>query len=217
MYSSTRKQVLSGWLKRSYPDAFASTLKLQKFLFFYEALAKTEGDTFEFNKLRGYKNGPVFSDVWGDQIYEPDLFNDTIDKAYADHPNLVHQQRARLASFLVRILNERDLSELTHGLNIWKARETDIMSGIRNVPLNGNDLNADDQRLLLAFKQMYPEEYIDSVSVVDIAGRIFIIPKSDLPRLTDETKNVFISLAEDDSLQNPVYIKISAEGTVLVD
>ena len=217
MYSSIRKKVLSGWLKKYHEKEFFSSLKLQKFLFFYETLSKIENDTVEFMKLRGYINGPVFSDVYGDYFHERNVFVSEVEKNYNENKELVNIARAKLAGFLISILNEDDLSSFTHEFNIWKVKADDINNGVRNVTLHEKDFNKKDAELLTSIKNMYPIDYINSVNVIEIGGKSFIINKKDMSRLTDESESVFISLANEATLQNPVYISISDDGVVLVD
>jgi len=217
MNSSIRKRALSGWLKKYHEKEFFLPLKLQKFLFFYEALSKTEKDVVEFNKLKGYINGPVFSDVYGDYFHRRDDFINEVENDYNDNIKSVNNARAKIAGFLVSILNEDELSSFTHEFNIWKAKENDIKSGVRDVSLYEKDFNEKDAELLTSMKNMYPIDYIDSVKVIEISGKSFILNKEDIPKLTDESEYVFISLANESSLQNPVYISISDDGVVLVD
>ena len=66
LFSSDRKLSLSGWLQENNTLSYFSPLRLQKFLFFYEAFSKADGDYSDFSHLKGYKRGPVFSQVWGD-------------------------------------------------------------------------------------------------------------------------------------------------------
>ncbi len=217
MYSSIRKKALSGWLKKYHEKEFLSPLKLQKFLFFYEGLSKTEKDVSEFKKLKGYINGPVFSDVYGDYTYETDDFIKEVKRVFIENKKMVNNERAKFAGFFVSILNEDELSKFTHEFNIWKAKENDIKSGMKDVPLYAKDFNKKDVGLLTSMKNMYPTDYIDSVRVIEISGKSFILNKVDIPKLTDESKYVFISLANESSLQNPVYISISDDGVALVD
>ena len=217
MYSSIRKRALSGWLKKYHEKEFFLPLKLQKFLFFYEALSKIEKDVVEFNKLKGYINGPVFSDVYGDYFHRRDDFINEVENDYNDNIKSVNNARAKFAGFLISILNEDELSNFTHEFNIWKAKENDIKSGVRDVSLYEKDFNEKDAELLTSMKNMYPIDYIDSVKVIEISGKSFILNKEDIPKLTDESEYVFISLANESSLQNPVYISISDDGAVLVD
>ncbi len=66
IYSNDRKRCLSGWLHQNSTIAYNTALKLQKFLLFYECFSKVSGEKADFGHLRGYKRGPVFSQVWGD-------------------------------------------------------------------------------------------------------------------------------------------------------
>lgn len=215
--SSIRKKALSGWLKKYHEKEFVLPLKFQKFLFFYEALSKIEKDDSEFKKLKGYINGPVFSDVYGDYTYEKDDFYKEVKETYNKNVKLVNTDRAKLAGFLVSILNDNELSKLTHEFNIWKAKEKDITPLTQNVTLNEKDFNKKDAELLRTVKNMYPADYIDSVEVYEISGKSFILNKKDIKKLNDKSKYIFISLANESSLQNPVYISISDDGVVLVD
>ena len=215
--SSIRKKVLSGWLKKYHEKEFFSPLKLQKFLFFYETLSKVEDDTVEFKKLRGYINGPVFSDVYGDYTYEENDFYNEVQQTYTKNKKLVNVDRAKLAAFLVSTLNDYELSKFTHKFNIWKAKEKYITPLVKNVPLNEKDFNKEDAELLSSIKNMYPTDYIDSVEVYEISGKSFILNKKDISKLNNKSKYIFISLANESSLQNPVYISISDDGVVLVD
>ncbi|MCZ8512424.1 hypothetical protein O9H85_08250 [Paenibacillus filicis] len=217
LYCSNRKRAISGWLKQNQIREFYSSLKLQKFLFFYEALSKVENDTSEFRALKGYANGPVFSDVYGDYTYQYDEFSSNVDSIYQMNPETINEDRAKFVGFLVKILSESELSEITHELNIWSTKEDDINRGVKQVPLREEDLNEDDSDLLRSLRNMYSIEYIDSVEVIQISGKSFIIKKTDIPKLTDEQKSVFITLANNQELENPVYISVSDDGVVLVD
>ncbi|MDF1997583.1 hypothetical protein [Peribacillus frigoritolerans] len=217
LFSNTRKRVMSGWLKMHHRQEFGSALKLQKFLFFYEALSKIENENSDFRTLKGYVNGPVFSDVYGDYTYRYDEFADNIEDAYELNPQILNEDRAKFSGFLVNILNEGELSDITHELNIWSVKKEQIDRGVKHIPLVEEDLNENDADLLLSLKEMYSTEYIDSVKVIEVSGKSFIIKHSDVEKLTTEQESVFITLADDDSLENPVYVSVSEDGVVLVD
>lgn len=215
--SNIRKRAASGWLKENYRQGFSSSLKLQKFLFFYETLSKVEGDHADFTYLRGYENGPVFSDVYGDYIYrKPEFFNE-VESAYRNNPEVINEERAKFASFLVNILTERELSELTHELNIWNAKEKEINKGTRHISLCEEDFTKEDAELLKTLRETYTSDYIDSVEVVEIYNKSFIINKDDMQNFTEEQQNVFITLSNDDNIENPVYVRISEDGVILID
>jgi len=217
LYSGERKRALSGWLKKNHEEEFFSSLKLQKFLFFYEALTKVEGEQSDFSSLKGYINGPVFSDIYGDYTYRKDEFSNDVETTYLEKTDIVNENRAKFSGFLVKILNENELSEITHELNIWKSKIGDIERGVRQIPLSENDFTEDDADLLVSLRDMYSSDYIDSVRVIQISGKSFVINKTDIEKLTDDQEKVFISLANEDSLENPVYVSVSEDGVVLVD
>ena len=121
------------------------------------------------------------------------------------------------SGFLVKILNEKELSSLTHELNIWKKKEKDIQSGGTYISLSEQDLDEEDQEFLLSLKSMYSTEYIESVKVMVFNGKSFIFDKADLHKLTYEQERLLINLADDDSIGNPLYVSVSEDGMVLVD
>lgn len=122
--SNARKLALSGWLKEHGKRAYDSPLKLQKYLLLYEALSKVDGEQADFSNLRGYKRGPVFSRVFGDYTYERKAFDTEADKAYRSNSIQIDEERAALSSFIVGVLSEKELSDLTHKMNLWSAKKT---------------------------------------------------------------------------------------------
>lgn len=215
--SDIRKKALSGWLKNNSLDSFMSRLKLQKFLFFYETLSKMDGDESDFLYLKGYENGPVFSNVYGDYVYRRDLFISEVAETYEFKPEIVNEDRAKFSSFLTNILTERELSDLTHEMNIWSSKEEEIKSGAKHVPLFERDLTSDDFKLLEILRDAYPIEYINSIEVVEIGNKNFILEKDDFNSLTEEQQNVLLALSDNEELENPVYVKIAEDGVLLVD
>lgn len=85
------------------------------------------------------------------------------------------------------------------------------------ISLSEQDLDEEDQEFLLSLKSMYTSEYIQSVNVMVINGKSFILSKDDLQKLTYEQENLLRSLADDDSIGNPLFAFITEDGMVLVD
>lgn len=215
--SNIRKRAVSGWLKKNNKQGFYSKLKLQKFLFFYEALSKADGAEYDFAYLKGYKNGPVFGTVYGDCTHrKPDFFSG-VEEAYELNPHMINEKRAKLSSFLISILNEEELSDLTHEFNIWKAKKDLISRGVLHVSLEQEDFNSKDIELIETLREMYDEYFIDSVEVIEMYNKSFIISKDDLDCLTEDHKDVLLTLSNNEELDNPVYISISEDGVLLVD
>lgn len=217
MQSSERKRYLSGWLEYNYPEEYTSSLKLQKFLFLYEAFSKVEKDSYEFAQLEGWKNGTVFCSVWNDYTKNKTEFNIVAREDYFKHKKDIDYNRAKICSFIVSILSEKDLSELTHQFHIWNCQINMIKAKIPHIKLYDRDFNSDDVRIVQLLRSMYPIEFIDSVNVVRIDDYAFLVPKEQYSRLTDTHLDTLVKLTENESLTNPVYIEIDDEGRLLVD
>ena len=102
--SNDRKLSLCGWLQKTHPTEYDRTLKLQKFLFFYEVFSKVDGEKPDFSHLRGYQNGPVFSQVWGDYTKERSAFDSASIKCYNENTDSININRAEKSAFIVQIL-----------------------------------------------------------------------------------------------------------------
>jgi hypothetical protein len=211
--SSERKQALVGW---SYNNSCSfSNTQLQKFLFFYECFSKIDGDDYELEGLKGYKNGPVFSAVFVGLRYE-ERFKEICAEKLPLRISMINERRAKLSDFLVKILGNK-LSEFTHGLNIWAAKREDIKNGERQVPLNEADFSQRDAAIFRDIKRAYPQEYIDSVDTRSINGKMFVLFKADAGRLTDAVMEALNEAAYDPEFDSPVYISFSETGELLLD
>ena len=217
IYSNERKLQLSGWLQETHRAEYNSPLKLQKFLLFYEAFTKTMGETPDFSHLRGWKRGPVFSNVWGDYTKERRAFNSAATTAYEKSQDAINILRAKKCAFLVETLTETELSELTHHLNLWKSKERRIMSGEYQVDLYEHDFNASDEAMIRALDSMYPEKMIDESEIINLDRFYFVLPQKAMQQLTEAHIDILTSLAEREDLHNPVYVDIDKEGRLVVD
>ena len=113
VYSNSRKLTLSAWLKVHREAEYNTPLKLQKFLFFYEAFSKVVGDAkTDFDHLRWYKNGPVFSNVFGDYTKERSEFKLKANACYERFGNQVNAGIALQCSFLVSVLSDTGVISL---------------------------------------------------------------------------------------------------------
>lgn len=213
--SNKHKLELSSWLSSNQIEEFSRNLKLQKFIFFYEAFSKLENEIADFNYLRAYPNGPVYSDVYGDYIYQSSDFIATISNLSSYET--VNEERAKLAGFLVKVLTEDELSDLTHEFDAWKVKEDMLAMGLKNISITEDDFSDADLELLSTLQMMYPQELIDSVEVISIGRKSFLISKEDKGKLTDEQENIFINLADNTGLHNPVFVSLSDDGVLLID
>lgn len=217
IYSNERKLCLSGWLKHHHEREYDNPLKLQKFLLLYESLSKVAGEEPDFTHLRGYKRGPVFSNVWGDYTKERALFDVAAEKSYESKKISIDEVRAQKSGFMTATLSERELSELTHKMNLWKSKENRIMSGERQVSLSENDFNAEDVQLISLLDRMYPIAMVESSEVISMNNVYFVFNKSDIPKLTEEHFDILSVLTDKEELHNPVYVDIDEEGRLIID
>ncbi len=217
IYSTERKLNLSGWLKKNDEATYNSPLKLQKFLLFYELLSKVNGEEVELDHLRGYKKGPVFSNVWGDYTKDRQEFNSKCIEVNDKNNNSLNQEHLKLSHFIVSILNEKELSDLTHVLNLWNSKKDRIENGEQQVPLHESDFNSDDVKVIKSLEKMYPQSLIENISIIPISNYNFIISKDDYSKLSEEHMDILSILAEERKLNNPVYLEIDEEGILTID
>lgn len=217
IYSNKRKLALSGWLQKNGESEYKSALKLQKFLLFYEAFSKVDGDTADFKALKGYQKGPVFSTVWGDYTHERESFDEAAKNVYSSNENMVENARAKKSKFLVSILSERELSELTHKMHLWSSKAERIAQGEAQVELSEDAFDEEDARFIRALERMYPLSFIEQSAVIKIGDHYFVLNKNDEAKLTDQHLGVMRDVAEREDLQNPVYVEIDSEGRLIID
>lgn len=217
IYSNNRKLCLSGWLKQNNEQEYNTPLKLQKFLLLYEAFSKVAGESTDFSHLKGYKRGPVFSHVWGDYTKARIEFDTAAEESYTYKKVDINEVRAKKCAFIVSTLSEKELSEFTHKMNIWKSKENRIMSGEYQVALSESDFNQDDMKLVSLLENMYPIEMIDESRIVSIDNHYFIFNKADVSKLTEAHFDTLSTLVEKEELYNPIYVDIDEEGRLLID
>lgn len=217
IYSNERKLCLSGWLKEHSAKNYNTPLKLQKFLFFYETFSKTFGETPDFSHLRGYKRGPVFSNVWGDYTKERTAFDEAANDNYHHHKDIVNLDRAQKCAFIVGTMSENELSELTHQMNLWKSKEKQIMSGTYQVDLCEKDFNKNDAAIIQALDRMYPANLINNSEIVNLDNNFFVFKKQDIAKLTEVHFDILLTLTEQEELHNPVFVDIDQEGNLEID
>lgn len=212
-----RKQNLCAWLKETNPEEYNSHLKLQKFLFFYECFSKVEGEKADFDYLKGYKRGPVFSSVFGDYRKERQSFDQESQKSYENRKENINHIRAEKCAFLVKALSEKDLSDLTRRMNIWKCKEDRIMSGESQVSLSEDDFNESDKVLIQMLDCMYSIDFVRQAVVIPINNYNFVLKKEDLDKLTEEHYDILSLMTEKAELHNPVYVEVDEEGRLIVE
>ncbi|MBC6310963.1 hypothetical protein HCJ66_15610 [Listeria sp. FSL L7-1582] len=213
IYTSNKRLSIARWLKEENPEEFYSSLKLQKYLFFYEAFSKALDKEGSFYKLKGYEKGPVFSEVYADYTYRKDDFVEAVD---GSNTNDIELEIAKKSGFLVKIMVEEELSELTHNLDVWKDKSHQILSGEKQVEL-AQDITPSDKKFLLQLLDIYDEAEIDNSEVISIGNKKFIFSTDDFADISEVHKDTLEKLAQVEGLVNPVFVSIGEKGELLVD
>lgn len=221
--TNRRRLYLSAWFLKNNPQDFFASLKLQKFLFFYEIFNYSLDNDFRLDYLKGYKNGPVYSDVYGDYTYRIEEFQDRLEEIIAKGKNFlsissfesINEDVAKKAAFLVSILSKTELSELSHEFDIWKRKKERIDSGEKQVKLDLKDLTNEDKYLAKELYDLYSLKDIESSFVISVNDTKFIIDKKQRDLVTDELEEVLEEISKNEE-DNPVYISIE-DGVIVVD
>lgn len=216
LHSTKRKLALSGWLKQHNWNEYDTPLKLQKFLLFYELFSKIDQEETDFYRLRGYERGPVFSTVWGDYTKERADFDKRAEEEY-NNSSFINDNRAKLSAFIVRVLPDKELSELTHQLNLWEKKKERIEAKEHNVTLNEEDFNEHDKNMMLSLSTMFPPELIENSVVHCIGDKCFVFDTEDARTLTEQDFDVLAELSAYPDLHNPVYVEKDDSGRLIVD
>ena len=220
LISTGRQLRLSHWLKTNTDDLnsftqYSEQLRLNKFLFFYELTSKVEGVDYDFTGLMGFKQGPVFGNVYNDIVRSPEIFNQVIESSVDDNI-VVNESIANFCKFLVDALTVDELSEFTHDFNIWKAQEKAIQT-TSHLKLNEDHISDADIETIKSLREVYTEEYIKSVRIIKFYKRNFIISKDDFSKLNLHLHHLLDSLSWDLDLESPVYVQITDEGELLYE
>jgi len=214
--SSKRKQALAGWLKAKDSQEFADPLKLQKFLLFYEIVSKIENVEYDLTKLKGYADGPVFSDVYGDYRYNSETFNQAIVITLAENEVMINDDIASFCLFLIQTQTREELSELTHELDLWKSKQDMIEWGEYQVSLHESSLSDTDVEFIKRLRGIYPKDYTDTHRIVKGDHKRFVFTIEDYENLTQTHYETLEKLDKLEQLLNPVHIEIDIDGGLLV-
>lgn len=202
---TTRQLALLKWVYNEYQVQKMRELPnliIQKFLFFYECFSKVENDIYSFDGLKGYVNGPVFSEVYGAIRYHKAELNREIAQEIDYEVNVA---RATKAFFITRSLGN-ELSDFTHDLNIWRSQEPYIKRGYQQIELYDRDFSREDARMCRELLSLYTLDYIQQVKLIEYNGRVFIIDKDE--EIKEEYYDVFFEIANDKTFKNPIYVDI---------
>ncbi|MDC4181934.1 type II toxin-antitoxin system antitoxin SocA domain-containing protein [Mycoplasma bradburyae] len=220
-----QKALSAWWLKRNK----YSSLKLNKFLFLYEATINSLGEKTNFSNLLGFKNGPVYEYIWNEsqdvrkKIARIKDFQNDCENVYNNHINDVNEEVAERISFIVESLTENELSEITHEFNIWKNKEKEILNN-PFLKLSKNDFNDNDKKLIKELYDLYPLELVKKSMIINFnkSEFYFIFPRDKYIEMfisgeLHDFENKLKEIKYNKKVHNPIFVDIDEEGDIIFD
>lgn len=203
------------WLYQGKDFSFFSHLQVQKFLFFYEMFQMLENKSYDITGLKAYANGPVFSSVYGDIRHQK---TEIINALHSFSWNFlgIDSINAKKSLFLIQSMTDKELSELTHALDMWNVKAPAIQRGEKNISITQEDITQEDIEMLSILKNNTPYQ-LEKYEIVSMADKKFIFTIEDYKQLTEEHYEVIEQLSREENLINPVYVTVSNGGVLLVD
>lgn len=200
------------WLNKQKAIDNFSKLQLQKFLFFYEMFQYADEKKYDFYSLKAYKNGPVFSNFYGDIAYREDEVKNYISSV--EDVIDIDEENARVSKFLIETMTDSELSKLTHEFNMWKVHQKQIAQKIKQIPMNEEDITEEDKEILSFIKVSEPDY---DYQILKLGEKRFVFSKDDFNQLSDEHLELLDSLSNSEELINPVYVELDSDGRLLID
>ena len=171
-----------------------------------------DGNDYDFSSLKAYKNGPVFSNFYGDITYREEEISDYLRSAKED--NTTNELNARTSKFLIETMTDSELSDLTHEFDMWKVHKDKISANVQQIPMNEEDITDDDIDLIEFIRSSEPAFKYEVLMVGD---KRFVCSKEDFEHLSDKHLELLDSLSSREELMNPVYIELDTDGRLLID
>lgn len=200
------------WLNQQEDIAKFSKLQLQKFLFLYEMFQFAEKKDSDFSYLKAYKNGPVFSNFYGDITYRKDEIQEYLKQKQHDFD--IDEDNARISQFIVNTLTDSELSDLTHQFKMWSTHKEEIDAGKKQIPMSEKDITDDDIEILDLLKSSEPDY---DYEILRIDQKNFVFSKEDFMNLNEEHLELLDSLSTNEELLNPVYVEVESSGRLVID
>lgn len=218
MFSDDRKFALSGWFQVHERKLYNRRYKLQIFLILYEFFSEIENDEADLNFLFGVEKGPVFGAVWTDYGKICDAFHINSKSFYEDKVININENRAKRCAFIVQTLTEEEWSSLMKKLNIYKAKESEILNyKYKIAELDLADLNDEDINLITMLDNLYPSEMVENSEIIAVKEKKFVVSKVDYNKIIQNHMERLEKLAKKTNLHNPVFVKLDDKGNLVVD
>ena len=130
----------------------------------------------------------------------------------------MNEDRVRRCAFIVQTLTEEEWSSLMKKLNIYKAKESEILNHkYRIAELDLADLNDEDINLITMLNNLYSSELVENSEIITVKKKIFVVSKVDYDQIIQNHMERLEKLAKKPKLHNPVFVKLDDEGKLVVE
>ena len=130
----------------------------------------------------------------------------------------VNENRAKRCAFIVQTLTEEEWSSLMKKLNIYKAKESEILKHKYKIAeLDLADLNDEDINLITMLNNLYSSELVENSEIITVKKKIFVVLKVNYDQIIQNHMERLEKLAKKSKLHNPVFVKLDDEGKLVKD
>lgn len=183
----------------------ASGIKQQKFLLLYNLFKEIKYKKGNFTSLQAWDNGPVYTQVYSAIKYHY-TYKELLDTIKI--PYTIDEKLAYVSKFIVEILSDEEVSELTHEFNFWKKSVDSLNQAIEIKNISISDLKKIDNIL-----NLYNLDFILEHKVIRINSKIFLVKYQDYALLIDRYINQLNNLA----VTEPTVIELNNNKINIVE
>lgn len=199
-------------------DSYLTGLKKQKFLFFYNLFAYISDKTYTFEKLKAYKNGPIYQDIFTyAKSEEHEYHGNYITKLtrFQDYSHVINEKIAKISFYLVNSMTNDQVSEITHHFDFWISSFNNSQD--KNIYLdNISQKDYDFGKWLLEFWTSMIDEhnfYKGAFNIFYLSNDLYVKPNINNTELTEQVKQI----TKEKFDYNPVVISLDSKGEIIVD
>lgn len=178
-----------------------SGLKQQKFLLFYNLFLLAKKKEANFTSLKAWTNGPVYTQVHSAIKYHytyKELFQ------YIEEDYSIDDVLAHITKFIVELLSDEEISNLTHDFDFWKNA-----IGKEDSKIEIKDISINDLKKINNIINNCDLEFIMNHKVISSPQAKIIVKKEDYQFIKDNFKEGIDNLIT----EKPIKIELS-EGLI---
>ncbi len=199
IFSDDLKSQLKWLEENKNPSDNISGIKQQKFLLFYNLFLKVNKKGGNFNGLCAWKGGPVYT-----QVHAAVKHHYTIKEIISSIKTQtnIDTTLAIIAKFIVEILSDEEVSEITHEFDFWKT----VPNNYQNNEIKEEYISLEDEVRIKKILNTYDIDFIINHRVYKTKNATFLIHKNDYELVTTNFKKKL------EKIRNDKPIKIDLEN-----